>query len=107
MADKDRFGDKLRDKQKADEDRFFAEQDRARLEKLREQSGQAAETAAAETAKGRCPRCGSSLVAKKLDEVEIDECTSGHGVWLDAGELEALSRRDSQGWLRRFLAPKS
>lgn len=103
MADKDRFGDKLRDKQKADEDRFFAEQDRAALDKLRQQTSEAGEAAVAETAKGRCPRCGAPLVARKLDQVEIDECSRGHGIWLDAGELEALSNRDSKGWLKRFL----
>jgi hydrogenase expression/formation protein HypE len=37
MTEKDPLGDRLRDKERADEDRFFAERDRALLRKLREQ----------------------------------------------------------------------
>ena len=38
-----------------------------------------------------CPRCGGNLVERKLTEAVIDVCSSCHGVWLDAGELEMLS----------------
>jgi Zn-finger nucleic acid-binding protein len=32
------------------------------------------------------------MVVYELDGVEIDQCPACHGVWLDAGELETLSR---------------
>ena len=40
-----------------------------------------------------CPRCeGPTLVEIVLDGVPVDRCRQCHGVWLDAGELEALRR---------------
>lgn len=103
MVEKDRFGDKLRDKEKAEEDRYFAERDKAALDKLRVQKESEQEAAARDSAKGRCPKDGSRLVSRTTDGVEIDECGSCGGLWLDAGELQALSQRDSEGWLGRFL----
>ncbi|MEA2626667.1 MAG: uncharacterized protein QOD06_2712 [Candidatus Binatota bacterium] len=101
--EKDRFGEKLREKERAEEDRFFAQRDRDLLEKLRRSSSEQEESTIQELARSRCPRCGTRLVAKQVDGVEIDECPSCSGVWLDKGELEALSRRDSKTWLARVL----
>jgi hypothetical protein len=39
MADKDRLGDKLRDKEKAEEDWYFAQRDREAIEKMRKAQG--------------------------------------------------------------------
>jgi hypothetical protein len=101
--EKDRFGEKLREKQRADEDRFFAQRDRELLEKLRGSSAAQEESTIQELAKSRCPRCGTRLAAKQVEGVEIDECPSCSGIWLDKGELESLSRRDSKSWLARVL----
>ncbi|HKB86722.1 MAG TPA: zf-TFIIB domain-containing protein [Ignavibacteriaceae bacterium] len=37
-----------------------------------------------------CPFCNNLLVILELNQVEIDYCTSCHGIWLDNGELELL-----------------
>ena len=37
-----------------------------------------------------CPFCNNPLVILELNQVEIDYCTSCHGIWLDNGELELL-----------------
>lgn len=105
--EKDRFGDKLRDKQKAEEDRYFADRDKAALEKLRAQKESEQETTIRELSKGRCPKCGSRLTQRSQDGVEIDECGSCGGVFLDAGELEALSKREGEGWLGKLLRGRS
>lgn len=42
----------------------------------------------------RCPKCGMALEALTLEGVEIDRCRSCNGTWLDAGELDQLSRRE-------------
>ncbi|MHB8603649.1 MAG: TFIIB-type zinc ribbon-containing protein [Thermoplasmatota archaeon] len=39
-----------------------------------------------------CPRCNGEVRASYVGEVEVDTCTSCHGVWLDAGELEDARR---------------
>ena len=57
--EKDRLGDTLHKKERGEEERYFAEQDRIRLAKLRAQ--RAAGAPAAEP--GTCPRCGRPLTA--------------------------------------------
>jgi hypothetical protein len=78
--DKDRLGDKLHDVEKAREDIYFAERDRELMEKLR------------------------------LHGVEVEECPGCHGMWLDQGEAEKIGRRETEGWIARWLRlefPKS
>lgn len=36
----------------------------------------------------KCPRCGAELKTKVLGSIEVDECESCKGVWLERGELE-------------------
>jgi len=52
---KDRLGDTLRKKERGEEEKYFAEQERIRLVRLREKL-QATGSA------GTCPRCGRALV---------------------------------------------
>ncbi|HWP64685.1 MAG TPA: hypothetical protein VNO26_02080 [Candidatus Limnocylindria bacterium] len=54
--EKDRLGDTLHKKERAEEERYFAEQDRLRLARLRERA------AAAERGES-CPRCGRPIAA--------------------------------------------
>jgi len=96
MADeKDRLGDKLHQKEKADEDRFFAERDRELLARLHSHK----EPAAAALS---CPRCAKPLAAVSYQDVTVDQCPACGGVWLDRGELEAPPR-ERESWLGRFF----
>lgn len=99
--EKDRLGDKLREREKAEEDRYFAERDRILLEKLREQ--RVATQAAAGPEQNRCPRCGAPLDMVDHLGVTIDQCPAGHGMWLDQGELEVLAGRERDSWLGRLF----
>jgi hypothetical protein len=103
MNEKDPFGDKLRERERAEEDVYFAKRDRALVEKLRQQGEAGREVALQESARGRCPRCGERLTHRVVEDVEVDECASQHGMWLDRGELEVLSRREGESWLGRFF----
>ena len=40
-----------------------------------------------------CPKCDVPLFIVHFKEIEIDFCQQCHGLWLDAGELEALMRQ--------------
>ena len=42
----------------------------------------------------RCPKCGSGLSEISYREQRVDRCESCGGVWLDAGELEALALKE-------------
>ncbi|RMF24196.1 MAG: hypothetical protein D6760_03880 [Deltaproteobacteria bacterium] len=95
--EKDRLGEKLRDKQRGDEDRYFAELDREKIEKLRQQRK------ASEKELGDCPRCGATLEESEHFGVLVDGCPSCGGVWLDNGELQLLQERVSEPWMTKWI----
>jgi len=97
MTEKDRYGETLRNREKAEEDRYAAEQDRIRLEKLRR------EAQAVDEVKGRCPRCGESLVGARRFEASIQTCSRCRGVWLGMDDLERILARASEGEIVRFV----
>jgi hypothetical protein len=38
-----------------------------------------------------CPKCGMNLIEIDYKGIAVDKCSGCDGVWLDAGELEAIS----------------
>ena len=95
-SEKDRFGDKLRDKEHGDEERYFAQQEREKIEKLRALSAQAASTL------GSCPRDGAQLTERDHLGVRIGQCPTCDGMWLAKGQLEQICQKD-EGWAHRWL----
>lgn len=97
MADeKDRLGDRLKERETAEENRYFAAQDRAALDKLRAQQN-------AGIPQASCPRCGAALVEVDHVGIKVDRCPSGHGMWLDQGEFDVVAKREKDSWLGRLL----
>ncbi|MBW7907396.1 MAG: zf-TFIIB domain-containing protein [Kiritimatiellae bacterium] len=45
-----------------------------------------------QTGRRRCPRCGTRMQEARAAAagVTLDRCPYGHGVWFDAGEVQAL-----------------
>ena len=43
----------------------------------------------------RCPKCRSDMVQVAIDGTEIDRCSTCHGLWFDAGELEKMRNRQA------------
>ena len=39
-----------------------------------------------------CPKCGMELIEIDYRGIKVDKCSECEGVWLDAGELEAISK---------------
>jgi len=97
VDEKDRFGEKLRQKEKAEEDRFFAERDRTLIAKLRDKHSEADEPA-------RCPKCSEHLTTVSHHGVSVAECPRGDGLGLERGALEAIAGREGESWLGRFFA---
>lgn len=85
------------------EEEYFRRKDQEAIEKLREKMKVAEEAKAAGTSSMQCPRCDGSLTESKFEEVSIDTCDKCGGVWLDSGELEQLTRKESGGWFRRLV----
>lgn len=40
----------------------------------------------------RCPKCGMELIEIDYKNIKIDKCSACEGIWLDAGELETVSK---------------
>lgn len=40
----------------------------------------------------RCPKCGMELIEIAYKGLLVDKCSECDGVWLDAGELEAVAK---------------
>ena len=85
MADetKDRLGEKLHERERGEEDQYFARLDREHLAKLRRERRR-------QTSAGSCPRCAEPLVPRETRGVVVDECPRGCGAWLDKDELARL-----------------
>jgi hypothetical protein len=87
------------DKPSEREEEFIVRQEYERLKKIEEEKHR---NLAAEEKKKlkelhhmRCPKCGMELVAINYKNIEIDKCSECEGVWLDAGELEAVSKLET------------
>lgn len=103
VDEKDRLGERLKEKEQAEEDRFFRQRDEEALARLRQQQT----TAAQPKATCQCPKDGSALATVEQHGVKVEECPTCHGVWLDAGELERLAERERDSWLGRlFFRPR-
>lgn len=89
------------------EEEYFRRKDQEAIERLREKMKVAEEAKAAGTSSMQCPRCDGSLKENKFEEVVIDTCDKCGGVWLDSGELEQLTRKESGGWLSRLWSSES
>jgi Zn-finger nucleic acid-binding protein len=43
----------------------------------------------------RCPKCRSDMVQVVVDGIEIDRCSSCHGLWFDEGELSLMRNKNA------------
>ncbi|HZO82670.1 MAG TPA: zf-TFIIB domain-containing protein [Candidatus Binataceae bacterium] len=82
MDEKDRFGDKMRDVERAREEQWAHERDRELIEKLRKK-GEAA----------LCPQCKKPLAAATRAGIAMMTCADKHGAWVTAAMLEEIFKR--------------
>jgi len=40
----------------------------------------------------RCPKYGMEFIEIDYKGIKVDKCSECEGIWLDAGELEAISK---------------
>jgi hypothetical protein len=53
-----------------------------------------------------CPKCGMNLIEIDYKGIAVDKCSECEGVWLDAGELEAISNLEKGKLDKWFLVFK-
>jgi len=50
----------------------------------------------------KCPKCGMNLVEIDYRSIKVDKCSACDGVWLDAGEMEAVAGLDKSALEKLF-----
>ena len=50
----------------------------------------------------KCPKCGMELLEIDYKSIKVDKCSECDGIWLDAGELEAVSKLEKTGLEKLF-----
>ena len=86
------------ERKRALEEDYFRRKEEEAIERMR--AKRAAEGAAAGL---QCPKCDGTLMEIDYDVVKIDRCEKCNGVWLDAGELEQLTKQEDGGGLMSRL----
>jgi hypothetical protein len=92
----------MEERGRALEEEYFRRKEREAIEKLRAKMTEEERAKAAGANALRCPRCDAALEGVIHDAVEIDVCNTCGGAWLDAGELEQLSKQETGGWLSKL-----
>jgi hypothetical protein len=89
------------------EEEFFARAELERLKKSEEEKQKNIQQQERERLKNlhymRCPKCGMELIEIDYKGITIDRCSECDGVWLDAGELETISKLEKTG-LDKFFS---
>jgi Transcription factor zinc-finger len=101
--DTDSLVEKLKEKERAEEDVFFGKRDRVLLEKMRRVKNETQRREIRELAHMRCPDCGALLERAAHYGATIERCPEGHGLWLTESELHALAKRERNSWIGRYF----
>jgi uncharacterized protein len=92
------------EKPSKNEDEYFTLRDQELLKKQRELAQAAQVAAERQTHFMKCPKDGYDLKSQEFHGVQIEHCQQCGGIWLDAGELEAIrSHKDHTGLLGRIV----
>jgi nucleotide-binding universal stress UspA family protein/Zn-finger nucleic acid-binding protein len=104
MPEKDRFGDKLREKERGEEAQYFAKRDRELVEKKHIPAERRGEVSIREAALRRCPECAKRLANHSFDAIAVAECPYCRGIWISRDGIESVARRESESFLGRFFS---
>jgi uncharacterized protein len=94
----------MTDKPSRNEDEYFVKQDADLIRRQRAQADAAALDAERRTHYMKCPQDGYDLASSVYHGVQIETCPHCGGIWLDAGELDAVAHEDRPGIFTRVLS---
>ena len=95
------LSEKLREKERAEENVFFGKRDRALVEEMGREKDESEREELRELARMRCPDCGASLERAVHYGITIEQCPRGHGLWY--GDRAPCARQARAGLLDRAL----
>jgi hypothetical protein len=88
------------------EEEYFArmefEKKKKEEEEKRKKLAEAEKKKLKELHRMKCPKCGMELIEIDYKAIKVDKCSSCEGVWLDAGELEMVSKLEKSGLDKLF-----
>jgi protein-arginine kinase activator protein McsA len=90
------------ERKKGLEEEYFQRKEREALEKMRQRLPTEEHEGDEKASFLRCPKCGETLEQVLFRGILVERCTECQGVWLDSGELERITARESRGWLSHF-----
>ncbi len=96
------MANKWDERKKAQEEDYFLRKEKDAIAKLKAEQENQAKQSMQQTCYMRCPKCGEPLKETTFQKVLVDQCTACHGIWLDAGEMEAIAGREDQSWLGKL-----
>ena len=93
------MSDALKERGNAAEAAYFDKQNQEALKRLKEQGA---------NRKRLSPITGEPMVQVTIEGVNVDRCPTSGGIWLDAGELEAIlgahsKTTEKSSWVGDFL----
>lgn len=91
------------ERKKGQEEEYFHRKEQEALAKTRERTAAEERQRHQESSFMRCPKCGDKLEEITFQKIQVDRCAGCRGVWLDPGELERVTEKESQGWLAKML----
>ena len=74
------------------EDEYFLKQDAELVKNMRAKLDAERKATERKSHFMKCPKCGADLTEVSREHVAVDVCGECGGIWLDAGELELLSK---------------
>ena len=92
------------EKPSRNEDEYFVRQDAELLRRQREQAEAAARDLERRSHYMKCPKDGYDLTSSMYHNVQIETCPHCGGMWLDAGEIEALAHEHRTALLTQVIA---
>ena len=78
VDEKDRFGEKIHQSEKAREDQWARQRDAELLEKIRQKG----------LTSMHCPRCNATLVDRVHNGIHVLACPKDEGAWLESKSLQ-------------------
>jgi Zn-finger nucleic acid-binding protein len=91
----------LDDRKRALEEDYFRRKEQELIERMRARMAEEQQTGEASTPL-QCPRGDGALVEVAFEGIQIDLCETCGGAWLDADDLESLTKKETGGWLTRL-----
>ncbi|MGN6393106.1 MAG: zf-TFIIB domain-containing protein [Gemmatimonadales bacterium] len=94
----------MTDKPSRNEDEYFVKRDAELLRSSRDAAERAARDAERKSHYMKCPKDGYDLTSSNYHGVQIETCPHCGGMWLDAGEVEAVAHEHRPALLTRVIS---